>query len=244
MVHVPAACAFYMSRIDAIQARDYIPTFADILQSRQSTTGIVEAQFEVEGEKFKVFDVGGQKNERKKWIHHFQKVDMIIFMVAMDQYDQGLYESSAVNRLTDALELWDSTCNSEWFKDSDIILFLNRIDLLRAKIQETPLTLHEVFRKSKLTDADAKNEDTAVAAIRQQFHELSKNKMRKISTFITQCTSSDNINKVFTDLKNILPRKSKRKGGAKDEFKVGKKEKLEAVRDVIKDAMASGKFSF
>lgn len=45
-------------------------------------------------------DVGGQRSERRKWIHCFEKVTSIMFLVALSEYDQALVESgSEVRRL-------------------------------------------------------------------------------------------------------------------------------------------------
>jgi guanine nucleotide-binding protein G(i) subunit alpha len=41
-----------------------------------------------------MFDVGGQRSERKKWIHCFENVTSIIFCVALSEYDQCLLEES------------------------------------------------------------------------------------------------------------------------------------------------------
>lgn len=41
---------------------------------------------------FRMFDVGGQRSERKKWIHCFEGVTAIIFIVAMSEYDLTLIE--------------------------------------------------------------------------------------------------------------------------------------------------------
>lgn len=40
----------------------------------------------------RMFDVGGQRSERKKWIHCFEGVTAIIFCVAMSAYDLVLAE--------------------------------------------------------------------------------------------------------------------------------------------------------
>jgi guanine nucleotide-binding protein G(i) subunit alpha len=37
-------------------------------------------------------DVGGQRSERKKWIHNFESVTSIIFCTALSEYDQVLLE--------------------------------------------------------------------------------------------------------------------------------------------------------
>lgn len=43
---------------------------------------------------YSMFDVGGQRSERKKWIHCFENVTSIIFCVALSEYDQMLLEES------------------------------------------------------------------------------------------------------------------------------------------------------
>ena len=39
-----------------------------------------------------MFDVGGQRSERKKWIHCFENVNALLFLVAISGYDQCLAE--------------------------------------------------------------------------------------------------------------------------------------------------------
>ena len=46
-----------------------------------------------------MFDVGGQRSQRKKWIHCFDDVDCVLFVVALSEYDQVLSEDSSVNRM-------------------------------------------------------------------------------------------------------------------------------------------------
>ena len=65
---------------------------ADVLRSRVKTTGITETNFEIGELKYRMFDVGGQRSERKKWIHCFENVTAIVFLVAISEYDQMLYE--------------------------------------------------------------------------------------------------------------------------------------------------------
>ena len=86
-----------------------------------------------------MFDVGGQRSERKKWIHCFENVTTILFLVAISEYDQLLFEDETVNRMQEALTLFDSICNSRWFIKTSIILFLNKIDRFKEKLPVSPM---------------------------------------------------------------------------------------------------------
>lgn len=81
-----------------------------------------------------LIDVGGQRSERKKWLHYFEGVDLVVFVVAMSEYDQVLLENTKVNRMHESLQVFDSVCNNKWFLHSSIILFLNKKDVFDEKI--------------------------------------------------------------------------------------------------------------
>lgn len=75
---------------------NYVPTDQDVLRSRVKTTGITETTFVIGDLTYRMFDVGGQRSERKKWIHCFENVTAIIFLVAISEYDQVLIEDETV----------------------------------------------------------------------------------------------------------------------------------------------------
>ena len=86
------SAVYYFNAIDRMAAANYMPTDQDILRSRVKTTGITETTFKVGELTYKLFDVGGQRSERKKWIHCFEDVDCLIFVVSLSGYDQCLAE--------------------------------------------------------------------------------------------------------------------------------------------------------
>lgn len=54
-------------------------------------------------------DVGGQRSERRKWIHCFENVTSIIFLVALSEYDQILFESE--NEVSIAMLFFSLICS-------------------------------------------------------------------------------------------------------------------------------------
>ena len=129
----------YFDSIERIAAHDYVPNDQDVLRSRVKTTGITETTFIIQDLTYRMFDVGGQRSERKKWIHCFENVTTILFLVAISEYDQLLFEDETVNRMQEALTLFDSICNSRWFVKTSIILFLNKIDRFKEKLPVSPM---------------------------------------------------------------------------------------------------------
>lgn len=90
------SAVYYFDMIDRMASPDYMPTDQDILRSRVKTTGITETTFKVGELTYRLFDVGGQRSERKKWIHCFENVTALVFLVSLSEYDQMLYEDESV----------------------------------------------------------------------------------------------------------------------------------------------------
>lgn len=131
---------YFFEKINTVAEPGYIPSEQDLLHARIRTTGIIENDFVLEKNRFKMIDVGGQRNERKKWIHCFEGVTAVLFVSDISAYDRVLYEDEKVNRLIESLNLFENICNSRWFRETSIILFLNKSDLFKEKIKEVPLT--------------------------------------------------------------------------------------------------------
>ncbi|KAJ7826310.1 heterotrimeric G-protein alpha subunit, GPA2-like protein [Mycena olivaceomarginata] len=113
--------------------------YGDIVRARARTIGITETTFNLRDHEMLMVDVGGQKSERRKWIHCFQDVTSILFLVSLSGYDQCLVEDRDANQMQDAMTIWDSICHSQWFKQTSIILFLNKNDLFEKKIKTSDI---------------------------------------------------------------------------------------------------------
>lgn len=132
---------YYLSSLDRLGHPSYVPSEQDVLRTRVKTTGIVETFFGYRNLNFMMVDVGGQRSERKKWIHCFEGVTAIVFCVSLSAYDLMLAEDEEMNRMTESMKLFESICNNRWFEETSIILFLNKKDLFSEKIIKSPLTI-------------------------------------------------------------------------------------------------------
>jgi len=135
------SAAYYFDSVDRLIAPDYTVSQEDVLRSRTKTTGIIETEFDVQGTHFRMVDVGGQRSERKKWMYCFQDVTAVIFCVALSEYDLKLYEDDTTNRMHESLKLFKEICNTKWFANTSMILFLNKKDLFGEKIKKVNLSV-------------------------------------------------------------------------------------------------------
>ncbi|KAI8594954.1 guanine nucleotide binding protein, alpha subunit [Dissophora ornata] len=189
---------YYFDSIDRIAKPNYIPTDQDVLRSRVKTTGITETTFAIADLTYRMFDVGGQRSERKKWIHCFENVTAIVFLVAISEYDQLLLEDESVNRMEEALHLFDSICNSRWFVKTSIILFLNKIDRFREKLPISPL-------RNSFPDYDGGDDfDQASQYVMNQFVGLNLSESKQIYTHFTCATDTNQIKFVMAAVSDII----------------------------------------
>ncbi|KAL1921419.1 uncharacterized protein VTP21DRAFT_11135 [Calcarisporiella thermophila] len=132
----------FMEDLERISNEKYVPTDMDILKCRSKTTGIVEVEFHIDPLVYKMVDVGGQRSERKKWIHCFENVTAVLFVVGLSGYDSALHEDRDSNQMHESLLLFDQIVNSPYFVSSSIILFFNKMDLFSHKVQYSPIKTH------------------------------------------------------------------------------------------------------
>ncbi|KAI0014175.1 guanine nucleotide-binding protein subunit alpha [Xylariaceae sp. FL0662B] len=189
---------YYFDNIARIAAPDYMPNDQDVLRSRVKTTGITETTFIIGDLTYRMFDVGGQRSERKKWIHCFENVTTILFLVAISEYDQLLFEDETVNRMQEALTLFDSICNSRWFIKTSIILFLNKIDRFKEKLPVSPM-------KNYFPDYEG-GDDYAAACdyILNRFVSLNQHETKQIYTHFTCATDTTQIRFVMAAVNDII----------------------------------------
>lgn len=211
----PTSGGYFMERVRAIAQPGYIPSMEDILKSRVRTTGIVEKEVNIDGVDFKIFDVGGQRNERKKWIHCFDDVTALIFVAAISEYDQTLLEDRSGNRMDEALLLFEEICRSKWFKETSIILFLNKKDVFEEKIKTVPISTWHKMSKLKNVEpyrGRRNNYEDGCEYWRKVFKSRARrtgqgaraSALNQVYAHVTCATDTQNIRHVFKSVQDIV----------------------------------------
>ncbi|KAL1843329.1 hypothetical protein VTJ49DRAFT_2146 [Mycothermus thermophilus] len=188
---------YFFQEAQRIVAPDYIPNESDVLRARIKTTGIYETRFKMGQLSIHMFDVGGQRSERKKWIHCFENVTSIIFCVALSEYDQVLLEESSQNRMMESLLLFDSIVNSRWFVRTSIILFLNKVDIFKQKLTRSPLGNYFPDYQG---GADV---NKAAKYLLWRFNQVNRAHLN-LYPHLTQATDTSNIRLVFAAVKETI----------------------------------------
>lgn len=68
-----------------------------------------------------VYDVGGQRGERKKWIQVFDSVVAILYLADSSGFDQTLREDPSKNRLLETLEIFEQVWNNRFAAPADFV---------------------------------------------------------------------------------------------------------------------------
>ncbi|KAJ6539923.1 guanine nucleotide binding protein, alpha subunit [Mycena sp. CBHHK59/15] len=174
-VRVEDSAGFFLNDIDRIARTDYQITDDDIIRARLRTVGVQEYRVTFEhghsaGSEWRMYDVGGTRSSRAAWYPYFDDVDACIFLAPVSCFDEKLAEDRRVNRLEDSYMLWKSVCSCKLLARTQLVLFLNKCDLLQAKL----------MRGAKIRDSvpsfgDRRNDvATATRYFQQHFKEIQR----------------------------------------------------------------------
>jgi len=198
---------YYLENLTRFCSPEFEPNEDDVVMARIRTTGIVvtnlkqklvrESKHEPEYLDFEVVDVGGQRNERKKWMHCFDDVRAVLFIVNLAGYDQVLFEDNSKNRMVEELELFQKVTHNKIFDTTPIFLFLNKKDLFEAMIQKVDM-------KTRFPDYDGgKNLRAALDFVQRKFEEKLPSGKKITIEFVSARVKAD-IRAAFNTVKKTL----------------------------------------
>lgn len=225
---------YFFDKATILFGEDFQPSMDDVLRCKVITTGMVEMMAEHEDHVFHIFDVGGQRNERKKWIHCFDHVTAVLYVAALSHFDAVCHEDEKQNAMHESIQLFAEICNSKWFRRTAMILFLNKEDLFREKLRDCvnidycfsphgcgwrgesysgpcyTATDKDKYRSNVIDNKKYLEQcyQSQIDFIRKVYHNQKQDQRQKVYTHITNATDRDQIEKVFWDCQNIIIRKN------------------------------------
>ncbi|KAJ7657966.1 guanine nucleotide binding protein, alpha subunit [Mycena rosella] len=208
-IRLEESSGFYLDEIPRITAKKYIPTDADVLKARLKTMGVVEHTFSISsgsnrGVQWKIYDVGGARNQRQAWAPYFEDINAIIFLAPISAFDQVLAEDPHVNRVEDSLQLWQAVVSNKLLAKVNIVLFLNKCDLLQAKLDAGVRLNHHM-----ISYGDRPNDyDSVSKYFRNKFgalhHAVTPNKERELYIHLTAVTDTRRTATIISNVRDII----------------------------------------
>ncbi|KAJ7292708.1 guanine nucleotide binding protein, alpha subunit [Mycena rebaudengoi] len=175
-IRLQESAGFFLDSIDEVTSLRYVPTDDHILRARLKTLGVSEHRMRLSdptggmSRDFRIFDVGGTRSLRQSWIPYLDDLDAIIFLAPISAFDQVLAEEPTVNRLADSYQIWTSIVSNKLLQNTNMILFLNKVDIMHAKLASG-------IRLSDFVDSYGRRPndfDSASRYLKKQFNSILK----------------------------------------------------------------------
>ena len=111
-------------------------------------------------------------------------------------------DDSGVNRMNESCALFQTIVHSCWFRATSVILFLNKTDILKEKIEYSHLAAYDPTYEGERGDADAASNHILNRYV--TCFNKHKNNKRTLYTHFTCATNTSNIRFVFAAIKDII----------------------------------------
>ncbi|KAN0092992.1 Guanine nucleotide binding protein (G-protein), alpha subunit [Tylopilus felleus] len=198
---------FFLNNIACISAPGYVPSTDDILHARIQTMGVTEHIFDVDihgkSVSWHLFDVGGARGQRHSWVPYFDDANAIIFVSPISAFDQYLEEDPRTNRIDDSLQLFTQICSNHLLKKVHLVLFLNKTDILKKKLEQGLLV-----SKYILSYGDRPNEyESVVQYFRAHFlqvHRKTNENRRVLYTHLTNVTDTKATQSIIGNVRDSI----------------------------------------
>ncbi|KAK7047866.1 hypothetical protein VNI00_006194 [Paramarasmius palmivorus] len=218
---------FFLNDLERVTSLKYMPTDDDVLKARLKTVGVCEYKFEMEVStgretptEWRIIDVGGSRSQRRESsiiVHHrnvfltfdiIKKhgfLDAIIFLAPISGFDQVLAEDRTVNRLEDSVLLWKSVCSNKLLANVDLVLFLNKCDILEQKLN-SGVRLAKYVRSYGDRPNDMENASKYLRSKFSAIHREYSPNPRKFYAFCTSVTDTATTAGIIASVRDMVIR--------------------------------------
>jgi len=189
-----------MENAARLAGKNFCPLPADIAHVKLRTTGVYHISITLDSIPVMIVDVGGQRCERRKWMHCFDDVTAVLFFCPIGDYNMALEEDRTSNRLEESLKLFQNlVVDSGHFVKALIVLFLNKSDLFQQRINQSNIRKYLPGIPSSCT----KDWTKAARYIRALFEKKLPPNM-KMRSHVTCAVNPNDCRTVITDIKRKI----------------------------------------
>lgn len=194
---VQGVCENYQYFIDRLPALlTGPPTDEDLLKTRVKTQVEAPLCCMYQHQKIQFLDLAGQREARGVWASKLKDANFIMYFASVGDFDQVCAEDGKTNRVVESLQLFGGLINTAQLSYKPVILCLNKIDVLQAKLAQGKQFKSYVTSYSGLNTCEA-----VLAWAEAQFRQKDRfRQARKIIVFRTVATDTGLIKKVADEV--------------------------------------------
>ena len=122
-----------------------------------------------------------------------------MFLTAISEYDQVLAEDGVTNRMKESVNLFHTVLGYQAFRNTSIVLFLNKKDLLEEKINSGKSPVSDYFE-----DCPANDYEGVVKYFQNLFVAQNSNPNREVYPHVTCAVDKNNIKVVDTAVHAVI----------------------------------------